>query len=161
MGASPSTAAGTANRRRPYPGDVSAGSPADAAARSPDAITRAEPTVGRSAATPGNCVASSRIRPETTTITNPAQPIQGAAPAGTSRLAAGRARSAPSASSHALVGSEKNAHGCATSVSHIEAASDRTNVATRAMARCRSPARTWPPRNAAPDTSRSSAGQNR
>ena len=79
-------------------------------------MTRAEPTVGSSAATPGNVVVSSKSRPAATTIARPAQAIHGPARAGTQRLAAGSARSAPRASSQARVGSEKKAHGWATSV---------------------------------------------
>ena len=124
--------------------------------RRPAAMTRAAPTVGRSAAVPGNGVNRSSTNPDATMQARPAIPIGAARYRGTARpRQAASASPAPSASSQARAGSVKNAHGWAMPVSTIDRTSDTPK--TTATTPASRPIVTRPPLV----TRSRSAGQNR
>src|SRR6202034_3601017 len=75
------------------------------------------PATGTSAAVPGNAVWGPKAANDHATAPRPAQPIAASAHPGSRRpKGAASARRPPTASSHALVGSEKKAHGSSVEV---------------------------------------------
>lgn len=101
----------------------------------PATTTATVPSTGSAAAGPGNAVRSSYVTTASRIAARPAQP-RTVATAGRSvrRRGAASATSPPAPSSHARVGSEKNAHCFASPVSHTHATNDTTTTAPSAYA---------------------------
>lgn len=105
----------------------------------PAAMTIPVPSVGSSAAMPGNGVVAVNAIPEATISTSPAIAEGAASRGGSARgRAAATASPAPRASSHARVGSEKNAHGWATLVSTSDSTKEPAPTTAIAIATRRS-----------------------
>jgi len=102
--------------------------------RAPLTMANAVPTVGRSAASPGNGVVSLSTIPARTVRATPNQPAAAATRSGirSSRLPA-TARRPPRASSQARAGSEKSAQGWAAGVNQNAKTCETPAMATSAI----------------------------